>query len=405
MCTDGAAHSRVPAGVGDLPRRRGGAARVPSLRRLQAQAAQPHEVHDQDARLDAVAGGVRPRAGRHTGCAARCRRSRSIRPPTEAMPDVAARPRRRRTGRDRRARARRAGQGPGHHAGGRAGAEQPATRTTRAGARRTCGRRSSSASRSAIATVPLGDLTSAQMRVIGRLSRAYGDGTVRVTMDQDLVFRWVKPATFVPLYRRLAAPASGSRRRGDDRRRRQLPGRRIVPARGHAVARARPPARRSSARAPRSHRGGRRRAASRSAAARTAAASITSRRSDSRAASAASAARAVPQYFVMVGGGAEHGGASFGRLAAKIPARPDSRRGRSPDRAVCHESERPASRRLDFFGRVNVERVRLTLADLERLTSRDAVPTDFVDLAESAELHRRSWTASVPRRADVASSR
>ena len=38
----------------------------------------------------------------------------------------------------------------------------------------------------ATATVPLGDLTSEQMRVIGELARAYGDGTVRVTLEQDL---------------------------------------------------------------------------------------------------------------------------------------------------------------------------------------------------------------------------
>ena len=34
--------------------------------------------------------------------------------------------------------------------------------------------------------MPLGDLTSEQMRVVGELARAYGDGTVRVTPDQDL---------------------------------------------------------------------------------------------------------------------------------------------------------------------------------------------------------------------------
>src|SRR5438093_12727731 len=38
-------------------------------------------------------------------------------------------------------------------------------------------------------TVPLGDLTSEQMRVVGELSRAYGDGAVRITTDQDLLFR------------------------------------------------------------------------------------------------------------------------------------------------------------------------------------------------------------------------
>src|SRR4051794_15697379 len=37
----------------------------------------------------------------------------------------------------------------------------------------------------AIASVPLGDLTSDHMRVIGELARAYGDGTIRVTADQD----------------------------------------------------------------------------------------------------------------------------------------------------------------------------------------------------------------------------
>ena len=46
----------------------------------------------------------------------------------------------------------------------------------------------------AVVTVPLGDLTSEQMRVIGELARAYGDGTVRVTVDQNLVFRWVPTA-------------------------------------------------------------------------------------------------------------------------------------------------------------------------------------------------------------------
>ena len=37
-----------------------------------------------------------------------------------------------------------------------------------------------------IATISLGDMTSEQMRIVGELARAYGDGTVRVTIDQDL---------------------------------------------------------------------------------------------------------------------------------------------------------------------------------------------------------------------------
>ena len=57
--------------------------------------------------------------------------------------------------------------------------------------------------------MPLGDLSSAQMRVIGELSRAYSDGTVRVTPDQDLVFRWVNACDVRQLYRRLAAAGLG----------------------------------------------------------------------------------------------------------------------------------------------------------------------------------------------------
>src|SRR5437773_2067001 len=42
----------------------------------------------------------------------------------------------------------------------------------------------------AVAAVPLGDLSGEQLRVIGELARAYADGTVRVTPEQDLLFRW-----------------------------------------------------------------------------------------------------------------------------------------------------------------------------------------------------------------------
>ena len=51
----------------------------------------------------------------------------------------------------------------------------------------------------------LGDLTGGQMRALAALSRAYADGTVRVTVDQNLVLRWVKSGQVPGLYRRLAA--------------------------------------------------------------------------------------------------------------------------------------------------------------------------------------------------------
>ncbi len=101
----------------------------------------------------------------------------------------------------------------------------------------------------ATATVPLGDLTSEQMRVIGELARAYSDGTVRVTMDQNLVFRWVSVGDVRELYRRLSAAGLGLAEAATRGRRRQLPGRGVVPPGGHAVARPRTAARGSPARA------------------------------------------------------------------------------------------------------------------------------------------------------------
>ena len=55
------------------------------------------------------------------------------------------------------------------------------------------------------ATVPLGDFTGEQMRVLADLSLAFSDGSVRITPDQDLVFRWVPLADVETLYEHLAA--------------------------------------------------------------------------------------------------------------------------------------------------------------------------------------------------------
>jgi sulfite reductase (NADPH) hemoprotein beta-component len=92
--------------------------------------------------------------------------------------------------------------------------------------------------------------------------------------------------------------------------------------------------------------------------------------------------RAVPQYFVMVGGGSTDAGATFGRVAAKIPAR------RAPVaverlvdlyRAERHDGETPTA----FFQRAPFERVKSLLADLEPLPAEEARPEDFIDLGET----------------------
>ena len=92
--------------------------------------------------------------------------------------------------------------------------------------------------------------------------------------------------------------------------------------------------------------------------------------------------RAVPQYFVMVGGGALDRGALFGRVAAKIPAR---RIPQTVERLIdLYARDRQAGETAAaYFGRVDLAVVKATLADLERLQPGDAVPADFVDLGEA----------------------
>ena len=96
--------------------------------------------------------------------------------------------------------------------------------------------------------------------------------------------------------------------------------------------------------------------------------------------------RAVPQYFVMVGGGVSEHGASFGRLAAKVPAR------RIPEvverliEMYDRENARPDESATDFFVRVDVARVKQACCcRSSRSRAADAVPDDFVDLAEAGE--------------------
>jgi sulfite reductase (NADPH) hemoprotein beta-component len=237
----------------------------------------------------------------------------------------------------------------------------------------------------AVAAVPLGDLTSEQMRVIGDLANAYGDGTVRVTPEQDLLFRWVQASDVRQLYRRLAAAGLGLAEAGTVADVASCPGAEtcrlaVTQSRGlgrllEQHLRARPDliaaadgARIKISGCP-------------NGCGQHHVATIGFQGSVRRVGS-----RAVPQYFVMVGGGATDRGASFARLAAKIPAR------RIPvavERLVTlYASEKRADESAPaFFARVDLARVKQVLADLEVLTEAAAVPSDFVDLGEAGEFN------------------
>jgi sulfite reductase beta subunit-like hemoprotein len=91
--------------------------------------------------------------------------------------------------------------------------------------------------------------------------------------------------------------------------------------------------------------------------------------------------RVVPQYFVMLGGGAGQQAASFGRLTAKIPAR---RVPEAVDRLLhLYQDERTTGETATtFFQRVDPAHARAVLSDLEKMAPEDALPADFIDPGE-----------------------
>jgi sulfite reductase (NADPH) hemoprotein beta-component len=234
-----------------------------------------------------------------------------------------------------------------------------------------------------VVPVPLGDLTAAQMRLAADLAHSYGDGAARVTLEQNLVFRWVRTDEVSRLYQRLAAGGlsdSGAETVGD-----------VTSCPGAESCRLAVTQSRGLGRLLGEH------LRSVPELARTAedlnikisgcpngcgqhhVAGIGFQGSVRRLGD-----KVVPQYFLMVGGGLGDDGARFGRLAAKIPVR---RVTEALERLLTLYREEGAESETatDFFGRLEVPRVKVLLADLETITPEDAVPEDYIDLAEDAQ--------------------
>jgi sulfite reductase (NADPH) hemoprotein beta-component len=234
------------------------------------------------------------------------------------------------------------------------------------------------------ARLVLGDFTGQQMRVLGDLAESYGDGRVCVTINQDLVFRWVRNEDVPELYRRLAAAGmgmAGANTIAD-----------VVSCPGAESCRL---------------------AVSQSRGLGSELTQFLESRPDLCAIAPdlqikmsgcpngcgqhhvagigfqgsvrQLGKRVLPQYFVLLGGGTlPEGGARFGRLTAKIPAR---RVTSALERLLrLYEKERRKDEKAaDFFARVEVEHARSVLLDLEKMTLEDAQKQDFIDLGEDHE--------------------
>jgi sulfite reductase beta subunit-like hemoprotein len=232
----------------------------------------------------------------------------------------------------------------------------------------------------ASATIPLGDVTAAQFRILADLAAAYSDGTLRVTTDQNAVFRWVPTAQVTALYDALVAAGFG------------LPGvdtlADVVSCPGAESCRLAVTQSRGLGR----HLGEHLRARPHlSDAAGPADIKISGCPNGCGQHHIAAigfqgsirkvGTRAVPQYFVMVGGGADADGAAFGRIVAKIPAR---RCTEAVDRLIAlYRAERHGDEGLAvFMRRADAGRLKAALSDLEGITEETADPSDFIDLAE-----------------------
>ena len=143
--------------------------------------------------------------------------------------------------------------------------------------------------RSAVMCLPLGDITSRPVRALADIARKYNGGRLRTTVEQNIVFRWVREARPAGALRRPHGGRARASRAPAHRRRHRVPGHRHLQAGHLVVARARRRAAQRRIRRRNSSSTRRRTCTSRSAAASTRAASTTSRTSASTASAATSA--------------------------------------------------------------------------------------------------------------------
>ncbi|HEY6005602.1 MAG TPA: nitrite/sulfite reductase [Anaeromyxobacter sp.] len=230
--------------------------------------------------------------------------------------------------------------------------------------------------------LPLGDATSAQLAVLAELSRAYADGSVRLTREQDAVLRWVPREEVSALHARLAAAGLAQDGAGTAAKVTSCPGAescklavtqsrglgRLLEAhvRAHPEISATPGLDLKVSGCP-------------NGCGQHHISAIGFQGSARKV-----GGRAVPQYFVLVGGGVGKDGARFGRLAAKVPAR---RMPEALDRLVAlYRAERADGEDAHaFFARVDPARARTAIGDLAELSEGGLTPEDLVDLGESAE--------------------
>jgi sulfite reductase (NADPH) hemoprotein beta-component len=230
--------------------------------------------------------------------------------------------------------------------------------------------------------LPLGDFTAGQMRVLADLAEAYADGGMRLTVEQNVLFRWVKAESLEPFYQRLAAAGLNAPDALSLSDVISCPGAescRLAVTQSRGLGRvlteyfsARPdlvdlvPS------------GNIRISGCPNGCGQHHIGSLGFQGSVRKV-----GGKAVPQYFVLVGGGITDEGAHFGKVVAKIPAR---RIAEAAGRLVelYREQRQSESEELGaFYRRITPAVASERLKDLVELNANETTVDDFIDLGES----------------------
>jgi sulfite reductase (NADPH) hemoprotein beta-component len=229
--------------------------------------------------------------------------------------------------------------------------------------------------------LPLGDFTAGQMRVLAELAEAYGDGAMRLTVEQNLLYRWVKPDVVEPFYQRLAAAglaAPDALTLSD-----------VVSCPGAESCRLAVTQSRGLGRVLTEHLSARpdlvdvvpsgsiKISGCPNGCGQHHIASIGFQGSVRKVGS-----RAVPQYFVLVGGGAADDRAYFGKVVAKVPVH---RLTAAVDRLLdLYREQRNGDEDLGvFFRRIPPAVATDRLKDLAELAPSSLADDDYIDLGET----------------------
>jgi sulfite reductase beta subunit-like hemoprotein len=229
--------------------------------------------------------------------------------------------------------------------------------------------------------LPLGDFTAGQMRVLADLAEAYGDGEMRVTIEQNVLYRWVKKESIEAFYKRLEAAGLGAPdalRLSD-----------VVSCPGAESCKLAVTQSRGLGRVLTEHlsahpelvdlvpSGDIKISGCPNGCGQHHIASIGFQGSVRKV-----AGKAIPQYFVMVGGGSTDQGAYFGKVVSKVPV---NRLTAAVDRLLeLYKEQRIGDENLGaFFRRVSPAVASARLKDLGDLLPEEISPEDVIDLGET----------------------